>query len=127
MIPPAARHEHAASVVSKGQQQVVISNEEEKAITEPVRRRWSRRFLDLSGSAPDFPYPEEPPPAEPGPGLSADCARQAERAMADLDVRPDVEDAWAAEVERRHQEIERGAVSMLPGPETLAKLKAEFR
>ncbi|MGH9362163.1 MAG: addiction module protein [Thermoanaerobaculia bacterium] len=47
--------------------------------------------------------------------------------MASLDVDPDVEDAWAAEVERRHQEVESGAVTMLPGPETLAKLKSEFR
>jgi hypothetical protein len=40
---------------------------------------------------------------------------------------PEVEEAWAAEVERRQAEIESGAVSVLPGPETLAKLKAEFQ
>ena len=53
----------------EGQQEVVISREGEKVILEPVRRRWSRKFLELAGSAPDFPYPEEPPPAEPGPDL----------------------------------------------------------
>jgi hypothetical protein len=33
----------------------------------PVKKTWSRKFLELAGSAPDFPYPEELPPAEPGP------------------------------------------------------------
>jgi putative addiction module component (TIGR02574 family) len=55
----------------------------------------------------------------------ADRARLVERLIASLDVDPEVEDAWAEEVERRHQEVENGAVSMLPGPETLARLKAE--
>ncbi len=54
-------------------------------------------------------------------------ARLVERLIATLDADPEVEDAWAAEVERRHAEIESGAVSLLPGPETLAKLKAEFQ
>jgi hypothetical protein len=36
-------------------------------ILEPARGGWSRAFLELAGSAKDFPYPEEPPPAEPGP------------------------------------------------------------
>jgi putative addiction module component (TIGR02574 family) len=54
-------------------------------------------------------------------------ARLVERLIATLDADPEVEEAWAAEVERRHAEIESGAVSLLPGPETLAKLKAEFQ
>ncbi|HSS20629.1 MAG TPA: addiction module protein [Pyrinomonadaceae bacterium] len=54
-------------------------------------------------------------------------ARLVERLIATLDVDPEVEEAWAAEVERRQAEIESGAVSLLPGPETLAKLKAEFQ
>jgi putative addiction module component (TIGR02574 family) len=53
-------------------------------------------------------------------------ARLIERLIATLDADPEVEEAWAAEVERRHAEIESGAVSLLPGPETLAKLKAEL-
>lgn len=51
------------------QDEVLISREGERVVLEPVRRRWSQEFLDLAGSAPDFPYPEEPPPAEPGPDL----------------------------------------------------------
>ena len=53
-------------------------------------------------------------------------ARLIERLISSLDIDPAVEEAWAAEVERRNAEIESGSVSLLPGPETLAKLKAEF-
>ena len=42
-------------------------------------------------------------------------------------MRGDATQAWAAEVERRNAELESGAVSLIPGPEALAKLKAEFR
>lgn len=55
----------------------------------------------------------------------AERARLVERLIASLDADPDVEDAWAAEVERRHAQIESGAVSFLPGAETLTKLRAE--
>ena len=51
------------------QDEVLISREGDRVVLEPVGRRWSQEFLDLAGSAPDFPYPEEPPPAEPGPDL----------------------------------------------------------
>ena len=44
-----------------------------------------------------------------------------------LDVDPEVEEAWAAEVERRHAEIESGFATWVPGPEALAALKNEFR
>ena len=54
-------------------------------------------------------------------------ARLIERLISSLDIDPAIEEAWAAEVERRNEEIESGAVSLLPGPETLAKLKAEFQ
>lgn len=53
----------------EGQEEVVIYREGERVILEPARRRWSEGFLQLAGSAPDFPYPEEPPPAERGPDL----------------------------------------------------------
>jgi len=59
--------------------------------------------------------------------LLSERARLVERLIATLDADPEVEEAWAAEVERRQAEIESGAVSLLPGPETLAKLKAEFQ
>ncbi len=54
-------------------------------------------------------------------------ARLVDKLIASLDVEPDVETAWAAEIERRHAEIESGAVPLLPGAETLARLKTEFR
>jgi hypothetical protein len=47
--------------------------------------------------------------------------------IASLDVDPGIDDAWAAEVERRNAQIESGAVSLISGPEAIAKLKAEFR
>jgi len=58
---------------------------------------------------------------------SGERARLVETLIVSLDTDPEIEAAWAAEVDRRHAEIERGAVSLLPGPETLAKLKSEFR
>ena len=57
----------------------------------------------------------------------ADRARLVERLIASLDADPEIEDAWAAEVERRQAQLEDGAIRLRPGPETLAKLKAEFR
>jgi putative addiction module component (TIGR02574 family) len=56
----------------------------------------------------------------------ADRARLVDRLIATLDADPEVEEAWAVEVERRQAEIENGTVSLFTGPETLAKLKAEF-
>lgn len=50
-----------------------------------------------------------------------------ERPNDSLNADPDVEEAWAGEVERRQAEIESGAASLLPGPEALARLKAEFQ
>ncbi|MGH8580672.1 MAG: addiction module protein [Gammaproteobacteria bacterium] len=58
---------------------------------------------------------------------AADRARLVERLISSLDIDPAVEDAWAAEVERRNAQMESGEVSLLPGPETLAELKAQFR
>jgi putative addiction module component (TIGR02574 family) len=57
----------------------------------------------------------------------ADRAHLVEKLIASLDADPDVEDAWAAEVERRLIEIESGKVSLMLGSEVLAKLKAEFQ
>ncbi len=57
----------------------------------------------------------------------AERARLVERLIASLDTDPAVEQAWAAEVERRNAEIESGDVSLLPGPETLAALKERYR
>lgn len=54
-------------------------------------------------------------------------AQLVERLIASLDIDPEVEEAWAAEVERRNAEIETGIVTLIPGPEALAKLKVKFR
>jgi len=58
---------------------------------------------------------------------AAERARLVERLIVSLDADPDVEEAWAAEVERRNAEIESGAVALVSGPEALARLKSEFR
>ena len=57
----------------------------------------------------------------------AERALLVERLIASLDADPEIEAAWAAEVERRHAEIESGAVTLLPGPETLAQLKRDVQ
>ena len=54
-------------------------------------------------------------------------AQMIERLIASINADSDVEEAWFAEVERRNAEIDSGAVSLLSGPETLAKLRAEFQ
>jgi putative addiction module component (TIGR02574 family) len=56
----------------------------------------------------------------------ADRARLVNRLIATLDADPEVEEAWAAEVERRQSEIESGTVSLLPGFEALTKLKSQI-
>ena len=50
----------------EGMEEVSICRDGERIILTPVRR-WSREFLELAGSAPDFPYSEEPFPVEPDP------------------------------------------------------------
>jgi len=54
----------------------------------------------------------------------ADRAGLVDGLIATLDSNPEVEEAWAAEVERRQTEMENGTVTLLPGPESLTKLKA---
>lgn len=58
-----------------------------------------------------------------------DRARLAEELLASLegDLEPAVDAAWDEELRKRIAEVESGAVSLLPGAETLARLKAEFR
>lgn len=58
---------------------------------------------------------------------AAERARLVEKLIVSLDAEPDVEAAWAVVIERRHAEMESGAISLLPGAETLARLKAEFQ
>lgn len=54
-------------------------------------------------------------------------AHLVETLIASLDAEPEIEAAWADEVERRNAEIEAGTVALLPGAETIARLKAEFQ
>ncbi len=49
---------------------------------------------------------------------AAERARLVERLIASLEPDPAIEAAWSVEVERRHAEIESGAVSLLSGPES---------
>ena len=57
----------------------------------------------------------------------AERARLVERLIASLDADPEIEEAWAAEVERRQAQLEDGAIRWRPGPETLAKPGTDFR
>lgn len=57
----------------------------------------------------------------------SDRAHLVERLIASLDVDPEIEEAWAVEVERRIAEVESGAITLLSGSEVLARLKAEFQ
>jgi hypothetical protein len=56
----------------------------------------------------------------------ADRARLLDLLIATLNADPEIEETWAVEVERRQTEIENGT-TLLPGPESLAELKAEFK
>ena len=49
--------------------EVLICRDGQRVILQPRRRTWSEGFLRLAGSAGSFPYPEDPPPVEPGPNL----------------------------------------------------------
>ena len=51
------------------QDEVLIYREGNRVILEERRKSWSPQFLSLAGSARDFPYPDEPPPAESGPSF----------------------------------------------------------
>lgn len=50
--------------------EVLIYREGNRVVLESRKAIWSEEFLRLAGSAAEFPYPEEPPPVEPGPDLS---------------------------------------------------------
>ena len=54
-------------------------------------------------------------------------AHLVERLIASLDLYPPVEEAWAAEVERRNREVENGKVSLVSGPDAVARLRALFK
>lgn len=49
--------------------EVWIERQGNRVILEPAPRRWSRAFVALAGSCPDFPAPAPDPPPAPGPDL----------------------------------------------------------
>lgn len=54
-------------------------------------------------------------------------AALARRLLASLDEDAEIEEAWAAEVERRIAEVESGAVRPLPMSEALAQVRASLK
>lgn len=54
-------------------------------------------------------------------------ARLAEHLIASLDEDTEIEDAWAAEVERRIAEIEAGTVPLIPAEEAIALARAALK
>jgi putative addiction module component (TIGR02574 family) len=54
-------------------------------------------------------------------------AALAQRLLASLDEDAEIEDAWAAEIERRIAEVESGAVQVIPIAEALAKVRAALK
>ena len=53
----------------ENQREVRIARDGDRIILEPIRKKWSRRFLELAGKTADFPYPSEPGAPDPGPDL----------------------------------------------------------
>lgn len=51
----------------------------------------------------------------------------AQRILASLDMDPEIEEAWAIEVERRIAEIESGAVELIPMEEALARVRGALK
>jgi antitoxin VapB len=51
----------------EGRTEVLIRRDGKRVVLEEAKKTWSRRFLELAGSAKDLPYPAEPPAAESGP------------------------------------------------------------
>ena len=54
-------------------------------------------------------------------------AALAQRLLASLDEDAEIEQAWAAEVERRITEIESGAATLIPMEDALARVRATLR
>lgn len=54
-------------------------------------------------------------------------AALAQRLLASLDEDAGVDDAWAAEIERRIADVESGAVKVIPMVEALAQVRAALK
>ena len=53
----------------EGEKEVLVSRQGGRIVLEGRRKAWSRAFLDLAGSARDFPRAIRGPRADPGPNL----------------------------------------------------------
>lgn len=54
-------------------------------------------------------------------------AALAQRLLASLDEDAEIEEAWAAEVERRIADVESGAVQVIPMDEALAQVRSTLK
>ncbi len=54
-------------------------------------------------------------------------AALAQRLLESLDVDAEIEEAWAAEVERRVADVESGAVQVIPIDEALAQIRSSLK
>jgi putative addiction module component (TIGR02574 family) len=54
-------------------------------------------------------------------------AALAQRLLESLDVDAEIEEAWAAEIERRIADVESGAVQVIPIDEALAQVRSSLR
>ena len=58
---------------------------------------------------------------------SGERAAFAQLLLASLDEDSEIEDAWAAEIERRIADVESGAVQVIPISEALAQVRAALK
>jgi len=57
----------------------------------------------------------------------AERAKLAEHLIASLDEDSEIEEAWAAETDRRIAEIEAGTVQLIPAAEAMARARAALK
>jgi putative addiction module component (TIGR02574 family) len=57
----------------------------------------------------------------------AERAKLAEHLIASLDEDSEIEEVWAAEVDRRIAEVEAGTVQMIPAAEAIASARAALK
>lgn len=58
---------------------------------------------------------------------NAERAQLAEHLIAGLDEDTEIEEAWAAEVDRRIAEIDSGQVEMIPAADVIARARASLK
>jgi hypothetical protein len=56
--------------------------------------------------------------------VPADRSHLLERLIASLDSDPEVEDAWTQIADQREAELESGSITVTPGPDAVARLRA---